>query len=318
MRGLKNILHTRFTVLMTLLLLLLCQKSWSQQEAEPVYSQYMNNLMSVNPAYTAVRGVGSVSGIFRNQWVNLKGSPTTTSLTFSMPIDSLHMGLGVDFLDDKTGALSTTGLFFNYSYRIQATESSMISFGLKAGVNYLRGDLTELYRHDPDDQYIIEYGDINRPLFNTGVGVFWYSKDFYFGLSVPRLIENRYVKNVSIVEANSREKQHYFLHGAYMMNLSPTVSFKPGLTTIMTAGAPITADFDFSFMFYEKIWFGMVYRISDALGAYAQFQYQNMKVGFSYDYSHTRLREFQNGTFEVMLRFDFKTQEHQLFPHFTF
>jgi len=317
MRGLKHILHINVSVLLIVLTMMLCKPVIAQQEVDPVYSQYMNNLISVNPAYTAVRGVGNISGIFRNQWVNL--GPTTASLTFSMPIDSLHMGLGADFIYDNTKALSTTGLFFNYSYRVQATESSQISFGLKAGVNMLSANLTELYRHDYDDEYILKYGDFKtRLLFNVGVGIFWYSKDFYAGISVPRLLENRYNKDVSVVEANSKEKQHYFLQGAYMIDLSPEVSFKPGLTTVMTAGAPITADFDFSFMFYEKVWFGLVYRLSDAVGAYAQFQYENMKIGFAYDYSFTTLKYFQPGTFEIMLRFDFKTQKHQLYPHLTF
>lgn len=318
MKVFKHILHLRFSIPFMVLFILFCNPAWSQQEGDPVYSQYMNNLMSVNPAYAAVRGVGSISGIFRNQWVNLKGAPVTSSLNFSMPIDSLHMGLGVDFMNDNTRKFSTTGLFFNYSYRIRATQSTMISFGLKAGANYLQANLTDLYRHDHDDSYILQYGDFKRLLFNAGVGMFWYSKDFYVGISVPRLLENRYVKNASVVEANSREKQHYFLQGAYMIDLSPTVSFKPGLTTIMTAGAPITADFDFSFFFSQRIWFGVVYRISDAIGAYTQFQYKNMKIGLSYDYTHTRIREFQNGTFEVMIRYDFKTKGNQIYPFPTF
>ena len=317
MKGFRNITGNKLQILLTALILLFCKPVFSQQETDPVYSQYMNNLMSINPAYTAVRGVGNISGVFRNQWVNL--GPMTSSLTFSMPIDSFHMGLGADFLYDNTKAMTTTGLFLNYSYKIKATESSMISFGLKAGVNYLQANLDELYRHDYDDEYILKYGDdYRRVLFNTGVGIFWYSRDFYAGISVPRLIENRYIKEKTVVEANSREKQHYFIQGAYMIDLSKDVSFKPGIMTIMTAGAPLTADFDFSFMFYEKLWFGVVYRISDAIGAYAQFQYQNMKIGFSYDYTHNRLREFQNGTFEVMVRFDFKTKETQLFPGLTF
>ncbi|HPR33341.1 MAG TPA: type IX secretion system membrane protein PorP/SprF [Prolixibacteraceae bacterium] len=294
-------------------LLLLCFPAGAQQD--PIYSQYMNNLMSVNPAYTGIRGVGNVTGVFRNQWVNLKGAPTTASLTMSMPIDSLHMGLGFDFIHDYTLPFSTTGFFANYSYRIRASENTQISFGLKAGVNYFQASLDDLFRYHPDDPYIIDYGDFNKVFFNAGVGVFWYSDRFYLGFSVPRLFENRYNREVDIVQANSREKQHYFLHGAYILPLSENISFKPGLTTIMTSGAPITADFDFSFLFYRRFWFGLMYRISDALGAYAQFQVQdNLKVGFSYDYSHTRIREFQGGTFEILLRYDFKVKEGQVFP----
>jgi type IX secretion system PorP/SprF family membrane protein len=312
MKEIKTILQLRFTVPVLLVFMLLGNPAWSQQD--PVYTQYMNNLMSVNPAYTAVRGVGSFAGIFRDQWINLEGAPKSTSLSFSMPLDSLNMGLGIDFLYDYTVPLSTTELYFNYSYRINVGGNSTLSFGLKAGVNLLEARLSQLDRYHLDDEYILGYGDFTHWMFNTGVGVFWYNEKFYAGISVPRLLENRYNKDVTSVEALSREKQHYFLHGAYMIDLSPKVSFKPGLTTIMTAGAPVTADFDFSFLFYQKVWFGVMYRISDAVGAYTQFQYKNMKIGLSYDYSHTRIREFQAGTFEIMLRYDFKTRETQRFP----
>jgi type IX secretion system PorP/SprF family membrane protein len=316
MKGFKYILHLKFSISIMILFMILGNRAWSQQD--PVYTQYMNNLMSVNPAYTAVRGVGSFSGLFRNQWVNLEGAPKSTSLSFSMPFDSLNMGLGIDFLYDYTVPLTTTGLFLNYSYKVKIAQNSTLSLGLKAGVNYLDARLTKLDRYHLDDEYILGYGDFKRLMFNAGVGVFWYNEKFYAGISIPRLIENRYVKDEVYLGAASREKQHYFFHGAYMVDLSPKVSFKPGLTTIMTAGAPVSADFDFSFLFYQKVWFGVMYRISDAVGAYTQFQYKNMKIGFSYDYSHTRIREFQSGTFEIMLRYEFKTKETQSFPFPTF
>jgi type IX secretion system PorP/SprF family membrane protein len=317
MKEIKNIVKLKLTWPLLLVLMLLGNLVRAQQD--PLYTQYMNNLMSFNPAYTAVRGVASFSGLFRDQWINLDGSPKSTSLSFSMPLDSLNMGLGVDFHYDITANhVQTSELYFNYSYRIKVGGKSTLSFGLKAGVNFIDSRLTPLYRHDYDDEYILKYGDYTKWMFNTGVGIFWYNEKFYAGISVPRLIENYYHKDVTSVQALSREKQHYFLHGAYMIDLSDKVAFKPGLTTIMTAGAPITADFDFSFMFYQKVWFGLIYRISDAVGAYTQFQYKNMKIGLSYDYTYTRLREFENGTFEIMLRYDFKTNQSQTFPFPTF
>ncbi|HNW50235.1 MAG TPA: type IX secretion system membrane protein PorP/SprF [Prolixibacteraceae bacterium] len=308
----KNIGILKVTALLMVLFILQGKEAWSQQD--PVYTQYMNNIMSVNPAYTAVRGVGSFSGVFRNQWVNLDGAPKSASLTCSMPIDSLHMGLGIDFLHDYTVPLTTTALFLNYSYRIKVASNSTLSFGLKAGVNYLDARLTNLYRYHLDDEYILGNGDFKKPFFNAGVGLFWFNDNFYAGFSIPRLLENNYTKGETTVENTSHESRHYFLQGAYMVNLSPEISFKPGIMTIMTAGAPVTADFDFSFLFHQQICFGMMYRISDALGGYMQFQYKNMKLGFSYDYSHTRIHEFQSGTFEVMLRYDFKTKGRQVFP----
>lgn len=287
------------------------KKAHAQQD--PIYTQYMNNLMSVNPAYTGVRGVGSATVISRKQWAGLDGSPLTSSLTLSLPLDSLHIGAGFDFLYDNTGPATTTALFFDYSYRITATSNTQLSFGLKGGFNYLQANLKDLYRHDYDDDYILQYGDFSRFMGNVGVGLYWYGDQFYAGIAVPRLLENKFNKDGSSVEAASREERHYFLHGAYLFDLGQTVVFKPGITTIMVAGAPVTADFDFNFLFYDQFTIGAMYRISDGIGGYAQIQVDNFKFGFSYDYSH-RLSHYNIGTFEIMLRYDFKMKATQVFP----
>lgn len=305
--------RVRYSLFVMGFLFLLSGTSRAQQD--PVYTQYMNNLMSVNPAYTGVRGVGSASTIFRKQWLNLDGAPLTSSLSICLPLDSLHIGGGIDFMYDNVGPLSTTALFLDYSYRIRTSESTQLSFGLKGGFNFVQANLKELFRHDYDDQYILEYGDFSRLMPNFGIGVFWYGEDFYAGLSIPRLLQNKYYKDVTIVDAASREERHYFLQGAYQFRLSPILVFKPGITTIIVAGAPVSADFDFSFMALDKFWFGAMYRISDALGGYVQMQVnENLKVGFSYEYPHTRLNDFNNGTIEVMLRYDFKSKSTQVLP----
>ena len=314
MKGRRKIAaRVRYSLFIWGVFLLLSVTSRAQQD--PVYTQYMNNLMSVNPAYTGVRGVGSFSTVFRKQWLNLNGAPLTSSLTMSLPLDSLHIGGGFDYMYDNVGPLTTTAIFLDYSYRIQTTGTTHLSFGLKGGFNFVQANLKDLFRHDYDDQYILEYGEFSRFMPNFGVGVFWYGEDFYAGLAIPRLLQNKYYKDVAIVEAASREERHYFLQGAYQFRLSPYLVFKPGITTIIVAGAPVTADFDFSFMALDKFWFGAMYRISDALGGYVQMQVQeNLKIGFSYEYPHTRLSQFNNGTIEVMLRYDFKTKPTQLLP----
>lgn len=283
-------------------------------QQDPIYSQYMNNLMSVNPAYTGVRGVGSATMINRKQWAGLPGSPFTSALTLNLALDSLHVGGGFDFVYDNYGPTTTTGLFLDYSYRIKATDYSQISFGLKGGFNYLRNNLHQLYRYHYDDEYILDYGVFDVFMPNVGVGVFWFGEKFYAGFSVPRLLQNKYNKEVTSIQAASREERHYFVHGAYLFDLSPSFAFKPGLTAVMVAGAPVSADFDFSFLFADMVWFGAKYRISDAVGAYLHVQLDNYKIGFGYDYSHSRLSSYNVGTFELMLRYDFKIKPTQIFP----
>ncbi len=317
MRKFINI-ESKFSVVLIFTVLLTFCVSYSHAQQDPVYSQYMNNLMSVNPAYTGVRGVGSISNINRAQWVNLENAPMTSSLTFHMPIDSIKVGAGIDFTYDNHWPATTTALFFNYAYSIEASSNSRLSFGLKGGFNYLRATLTQLDRYHEDDQYIIDYGDFSRFMSNFGVGLFWYSNNAYAGFAVPRLLQNKYHRDVTIVEAASREERHYMVHGAYMHRISPNLVFKPGVSAILTAGAPVTADFDFGFLFYNRFAVGSRYRISDSVGGYVHMQIENFKVGFLYEYPLTDIRYFNIGTMELMLRFDFKTRGNQVFPDFSF
>jgi len=278
----------------------------AKAQQDPVYTQYMNNLLSVNPAYSAVRGYPSLTSIFRKQWLGFEGAPTTTSLTYSWPFDSLHVSGGIDFIYDYTVPTATLGLFFNYGYKFRITEKLEASLGLKAGFNYLQGKLTDLDRYHIDDSYILTYGDFRRLMPNFGVGGFLFADNYYFGFSIPRLLQNPYNKEDNVFTTKSREERHYFLHGSYSQPINQSIVFQPALTTIMVAGAPITADFDFAFHFDNKFTFGAMYRLSDSFGAYAQFQFSDMKIGLSYDLNHTRLRQHHSGTFEVLLRWDLR------------
>ena len=291
--------------ILAMVLLFPCRVSAQQ---DPVYTQYQNNISSVNPAYAGVRGVGSVSAISRKQWLNMENSPFTSSLSLSLPLDSMKIAGGLNFLYDNLGPVTTTALFLDYSYRIRASETSQLSFGLKGGFNYLQANLTHLDRYHYDDSYILEYGDYSKFMYNFGVGLLWHGENFYAGFAVPRLLQNRYHKEVLTVESASREERHYLIHGAYLIDISPKLAFKPGFSSILVAGAPATASFDLGFIFNERIWMGATYRISDAVGAYLHLQLDNFKVGFLYEYTTSDLGMYNNGTIEVMLRYDFRTR----------
>jgi type IX secretion system PorP/SprF family membrane protein len=68
----------------------------AQQEVQ--YSQYMFNMLAVNPAYAGSRDVLSMTGLYRQQWVGLEGAPTTQSFTIDMPISKEKVGIGLCFV----------------------------------------------------------------------------------------------------------------------------------------------------------------------------------------------------------------------------
>jgi hypothetical protein len=61
----------------------------------PVYSQYLQNGLMINPAYTGSRG--SLSGVlsYRMQWMGTKGSPVIQSVSLHTPLKNDKVALGI-------------------------------------------------------------------------------------------------------------------------------------------------------------------------------------------------------------------------------
>jgi len=81
--------------------------NYAQQDAQ--YTQYMYNTISVNPAYAGSRGVMSIMGLHRSQWVGLDGAPRTQTFTLNTPIDeNERLGLGLSVVNDEIGPVDET------------------------------------------------------------------------------------------------------------------------------------------------------------------------------------------------------------------
>ncbi|WP_128755401.1 PorP/SprF family type IX secretion system membrane protein, partial [Aquimarina sediminis] len=90
-----------------ILLSFMCYTGYGQQDAQ--YTQYMYNTVSVNPAYAGSRGVLSIMGLHRSQWVGLDGAPRTQTLTLNTPLGgSERLGLGLSIVNDEIGPTDET------------------------------------------------------------------------------------------------------------------------------------------------------------------------------------------------------------------
>ena len=85
----------------------------------PVYSQYLQNGMVINPAYTGTREVLSGTLSYRMQWMGTSGSPLLQSLSVHSPMknDKVALGLTAQFM--KYGATRSTSLYGSYAYHIR-------------------------------------------------------------------------------------------------------------------------------------------------------------------------------------------------------
>jgi len=278
---------------------------FSQQDAQ--YTQYMYNTLSVNPAYAGSRGHLSIAGLYRAQWVGLDGAPETQTFNLHAPVGYKGLGLGVSFVNDIIGPSSETYFDLDLSYTLRTGNDARLSFGLKASANLLNVDFTKLNSDpsqgdDPDLQQNID----NRFSPNIGAGVYYHTQNFYAGLSVPRILETTHFETSSL--STAREQMNLYFISGYVFDLNPFVKFKPAVLAKVVQGAPFQLDVSANFLFNEKFIGGVAYRWGAAFSGMIGFRLSDQfLIGLAYDRELTELgaANFNDGSFEIILRYDF-------------
>ena len=283
----------------------------AQQDVQ--FSQYMFNTEAVNAGYTGTRDALSLLALHRSQWIGFEGAPVTETFNVNAPVYNKKLGLGLCLVNDKIGPIQQTGAFADVAYRIKF-ESSNLSFGLKTGADVYQARLTKLSLiNAADDQF--QNNVSSKLLPNLGFGIYYFSKTYYIGFSTPKLVQNNInIKTGDIITAHlSAQKMHYFLIFGYVYDISPFIKFKPSAQAKFTYGAPFSLDVNASFLFYEKLWLGGMYRAGDAFGAMAQVQITSqLRAGYAYDYTVSKLRTYTGGTHEIMLGYDFNFSKEKI------
>ncbi len=272
---------------------------FAQQDAQ--YTQYMYNTINVNPAYAGSRGVMSIFGLHRTQWVGLDGAPVTNTASINTPINESNLGLGLSFVNDRIGPTNENTISADLSYSINTSETYKLSFGIKASANLFNLDVNKL---NPADQGDPQFADLeNKFTPNIGAGVYFHSDKTYFGLSVPSFFETtRYDDNS--VAINKERMSFYFIAG-HVFDLSYNLKFKPALMTKATEGAPLQVDLSANFLIMDKFVLGAAWRWDAAVSAMAGFQVSDgLYIGYGYDMETTELKNYNSGSHEVFLRFE--------------
>lgn len=273
-------------------------------QQDPMFSQYMYNMLTVNPAYAGSADVLTANALYRHQWAEFDGAPRTQTLTVHSPLRRESISVGGSIINDAHGPMRQTMIFGDLSYRI-FFDKSKLSFGLKAGINLLQANLQELNPLQEGDPAFAQNIN-NKPLPNFGAGVMWYSDKTYVGLSVPKLLSNKIIDG-SLPDFNDNtERQHFFLIAGTVFELSNYVYFKPSAALRVVNGAPPSVDATANFLLYEKFWVGAMYRWQESLGLLVQYEINNrLRVGYAYDYSTTDINDYSSGSHEIMLSADF-------------
>lgn len=274
---------------------------FAQQDAQ--FTQYMYNTININPAYAGSRGVLSVFGLYRTQWVGLDGAPQTSSFSVNTPV-SENVGLGLSLINDKIGPTNENNLSADFSYSIPTSATAKLSFGIKGSANLFNLDPSRL---TPEDQGDKQFQNLkNKFTPNVGAGIYWHTDKAYAGLSVPNFIQaNQYDDNQVAIY---KDRINYYFIAGYVFSLDQyeMIRFKPALLTKMVEGSPLQVDASANFMFNDRFILGAAYRWSASVSAMVGFQVTDgLYLGYAYDRETTKLVNYNSGSHEIFLRFEF-------------
>jgi type IX secretion system PorP/SprF family membrane protein len=298
------------TIPITIILACLCVISHAQQEG--LHTQFMFNKLAYNPAYAGRFDYTQLTGVYRAQWIGLEGAPNSQYAGLNLPFDQ-RSGLGVNLARQSE----------TINQRIQG--DVMYAYGFPVGPGHLRLGLSVSWRflqQDFTDPRLIGSqpvdGDpsIPREVFqksygNTGLGVYYYTDNYFAGVSVPRLLEN----DIDFNEEDgtiSRERRHLYIMGGAAFDLTTKWTFLPQALIRYVQNAPLNLDLNASMRYDKTLSFGLSYRTgqffekqSHWLNALAAWHYKDVwMVGFAYDITLSEIRPYQDGSLELMLQWN--------------
>jgi len=292
-------------------LLLVSLVSFSQQDSQ--YTQYMYNTININPAYAGSRGVLSVFGLHRSQWVGLDGAPVTNAITINSPIENTNLGVGLSFVNDRLGPTDQNNISADVSHTIKTSETYKLSFGVKGSIDLFSFDASKLNIYTADNS-LQTY--TNRFSPNIGAGIYLHSDNSYLGFSIPNIFETKRYSDSDY--AVYKEKMNYYLIGGYVFELNSNLKFKPAFLSKLVEGAPLQLDLSANFLFNDKFTLGAAWRWSAAASLMAGFQINDgLYIGYGYDLDTTNLANYNSGSHELFFRFElFNRQNRIVSPRF--
>jgi type IX secretion system PorP/SprF family membrane protein len=283
---------------------LLCIVLSSHAQQRPLQSLYMFDPLLINPAYAGDHVQLSATAIYRNQWVNFPGAPKTLSGTIHSGFRKVRFGLGLIFGSDQIGVHSDNSMYLAYSYKIPLDRNSgaTLSMGLQGGFNNLKSDYGRLNPKDPDI-----YGSITKFNPNFGAGLYFRSKKMYAGISIPYILNNKIIDVSSSVSSIAKQYRYYYLTAGTTKKIANNIKFQPSVLVRVQEKAPLSFDLNAMWIFYDVVGIGGSYRLKDAIVGLFELQLNpNFHVGYAYDFTLTDIRQYSNGSHELMINYRIK------------
>lgn len=278
-----------------------CSLLKGQQTAQ--FTHYIFNQFGHHPALAGWRDCFEVRLGFRTQWLNFPGAPKTafanfhTSLTRKKRgyLKSKH-GIGANVESDQMGPFGMTRIYLAYAYHIPVSRKYKLAFGLYAGVQQYKIDVSKITLENYNDAAIT--GKTSVFIWpDIWPSLFFYSNDFFAGATIRQVMRNKIKK----ITADSRLRHHYNITAGKKIYWKNDISFIPSVNFkwafISAPDLDITANFDFK----NRFQLGVSWRNTDALAGLFRLNLGNFSLGYAFDFTTSKIKIGSSNTHEIVL-----------------
>jgi len=279
----------------------------SNAQQDPQFTHYMYNMSVINPGYaTATKDILNIGGLYRTQWVGMEGAPKTASFFAHTPINE-KIELGISFTNDNIGdVINENNIYADFAYVLPVGLEAKLSLGLKAGFTFFNANFDGFILNSGNTSTDIAFNEnINRTFPNIGIGAFYFTDNYYLGLSAPNMLTTTHLESENGIKSTGVQDIHYFLTGGYVFDINEDLKFKPAFMAKGVKGAPLAIDITANVLINEKLEAGLGYRLDDAISALVNFRVSpDLRIGYSYDFTTSNLGSFNSGSHEIFILFD--------------
>jgi len=280
-----------------LLALFTAQLFSTRAQQDPLYAQYINNALVLNPAMAGINNDLSANINYRRQWTSLPGSPRTFNANAAMSILHNTAGTGLMMLTDAIGNTTTTEVYAMGAYRIRLSNRYLLSFGMQVGMINYKIDSDKVTPYDATDPYF--QGAVSQIKPSIGAGILLKTDDLEIGLSVPRMLRANTRIDGNPFDLYSR---HFYAYGAYRFILSDRIALKPALLAKAVPHAPLSADINAALIIDNRYQAGILTRNLNSYGLFGRAQIgEKLNFGFTYEVPTGKSVGTNYSTFEITL-----------------
>jgi type IX secretion system PorP/SprF family membrane protein len=315
-----------------LVLLMVVLEVYGQQDAQ--YTQFMYNKLPINAAYTGAREVLSIRALYRDQWSGNKGggipgAPKTTSFSIHSPLKNDHYAIGFYFVNDRLGVEHKNQFDATFAYRVALGKKVKMSLGINAGILWYKANLAGSITTDGTGIDPALNQNVSRVLPDVGAGLYIYHPNFYIGLSVPNFIKGD-LTNKNQDGSTAKRTAHINAMIGGVIPAGKVLKIRPQLLYRYLASTdqkiPHTLDFNLSLLIYDRVNIGGQYRTSfknknngvnltngDSFDVMLEiWPTKQLMIGYSYDYLLSKLGNFNRGSHEIILGYDFAFEKKKV------